>query len=367
MSLLGDALVESSNEIVDRWMERWRRSSHPHHGLSDAALRDLLATQLEIIGRQIRDLRGAERPEEMWQVTRRLDPEERVGQDVPIEEVVEEYGLAVDTVRDWIEDRDIAVPFEEYSYFYRAIFELTAEAVRRFAKHEAAIVREARARYLAGVMHQLRTPLMAVGMQAELLARRAGTDDEIVARLRRNVARIQHLVESVLRLERFSPSELPVAPEEVLLADLVAAIVSDHQPGADQKGLRIEREIEPDLRITIDPHLTEDAIGNLVQNAVRYTEEGFVRIEAACEAETFVVRVRDSGPGLPEEARSSLFELTRSGSREGAGLGLRIARQAARAQGGDLEVEASDGSGAVFLLRLPRAVAPRGPSQTGAG
>lgn len=66
---------------------------------------------------------------------------------IPIEEVVQEYSIAVDVVRSWIEERGIDVAFAEYSYFYRALFELTAEAVRRYSAEQANIVSGERARY----------------------------------------------------------------------------------------------------------------------------------------------------------------------------------------------------------------------------
>jgi two-component system sensor histidine kinase SenX3 len=135
MPSLGEELRDNHLALVERWYERRRAGDTPQHGVSEASLKDHLSPQLRLIGEQLLDLPAAENPGQMWKVTERLDPEERVSQEMPIEEVVQEYDLAIDVVRTWIEERGIEVSFLEYSYFYRSMFELTAESVRRYAEH----------------------------------------------------------------------------------------------------------------------------------------------------------------------------------------------------------------------------------------
>jgi two-component system, OmpR family, sensor histidine kinase SenX3 len=360
MSSLGEELRDNHLALVQRWYEQWRAGATPHHGVAEAALKDHLSPQLRLIGEQLLDLSAAENPGQMWKVTERLDPEARVTQEIPIEEVVREYDLAIDVVRTWIEERRIEVSFLEYSYFYRSMFELTAESVRRYVEHQAGEVRKQRAHYLAAVMHQLRTPLSALSIQAELLGRNEQRPSaEAIDKLRRNVRRISVLVDGILRLERFHTWEVPVRPEEVHPAHLVDGIVSDHEPQAARMGLRFEAHVNRSLRMTLDPDLFLDALSNLVGNAVKYTTEGFVIVEAQEEAESVVFHVRDSGPGIAAEKQTELFKQAQPGSLGGAGIGLQIAQHAAQAQGGLIEVHSEVGKGSVFSLRLPRVVAAR--------
>lgn len=362
MSELASEIRDHTDEIVQRWHDAWREREKPHHDLSEAALKDALPQQLRVIADQLADLERATPPRELWRrVPERLDPEHRIAQEVGIEEVVQEYGLAVQVVRDWIEERDVEVSFEEYSYLYQALFELAAESVRRYAAREAELVTDARAEYLAGVMHQLRTPLSALALTIELL----GADEPRppssveLARLRRNARRITTLVEGVLRLERYRPRELPVHPEEVQPARILDEIVSDHEREAARKGLRFEVRVDRSLRMTVDPELLTDCIGNLVHNAVKYTAQGEVRIELEAKASDVVFRIRDTGPGIDEETRSKLFDRIQPGKAGGAGLGLRIARHAAQAMGGRIELESEVGRGSTFCVTLPRDVPPR--------
>lgn len=361
MSAFSRELIEHDREIVHAWYERWRSSEHPHHDVAEAALKDSLPEQLRLVGEQLERGAQAEHPEQLWRRAERLDPEKRIVERVPIEEVVQEYGLAVDTVRDWVEQRDLEVGFEEYSYFYQALFELTAESVRRYAKREADILREARANHVAAVMHQLRAPLQAASSAVDVLgAAKDGGVERIRATLRRSVDRIRGLVDRMLRLERYEPSEVPVRPRDLSLRDEVEHALDDVRPEAKRKGLRLEAAVAPDLRARLDPELLADAVGNLVQNAVKFTSSGFVAVTADAAPDGVTLHVRDSGPGIPEDRRARLFlEKLRGGGEGGAGIGLRIARQAAQAMGGEVTLERTGAEGSTFCVRLPRRVEPR--------
>jgi signal transduction histidine kinase len=360
MSPLADDLIARSEDIVQRWYEAWRTSAHPHHEIGEAALKNHLGPQLRLIGEQLRDLASAEDPEQMWKVAARLAPEARVEQEIPIEEVVQEYRLAVDVVRQWIEERGIEVPFREASYFFGAVFELAAESVRRYQAAAADQIAKGRAEYLAGVMHQLRTPLGTVSLQVHRLERAGGPGAGAVLKLRRSTKRIRSLVDGILRLERFRPAEQPVRPAEVSPAHVVDEIMGDHEAAAARKGLRFEAHVDRSCRMTVDLALFEDALGNLVDNAVKYTERGFVIVESDDCGDEVTFRVRDSGPGIPAEKRAGLFRDIQPGTVNGTGLGLQIAQHAAEAQGGSISVESEVGRGSTFSMRLPRVVAARG-------
>ena len=359
MSSLADELTENADDVVQRWYERWKKSRHPHPELSEAALKDNLAVQLRIIGEQLRELERAECPEDMWKVTARLDPEMRVEQEIPIEEVVQEYRLAVSTIRDWIHDRNIEVSFEDYSYLFDALFELAAESVRRYATHQAEKLREERGHYLAGVMHQLRNPLAALTMRVDMASQKGSADSGELDKLRRSAHRLRTLVDGILRLERFRPDATPVHPQEVLLAELVHDVMSESDAEARRKGLRFEAHVDPSCRAVVDRELFFDALGNLVQNAVKFTRHGYVCVELAASDGRIELRVRDSGPGISVEERATLFKDVQPGAAGGVGIGLRIAQHAAQAQQGRIDVESEPGKGSTFTLHLPRIVEAR--------
>jgi two-component system sensor histidine kinase SenX3 len=358
---LANELCQHRQDIVQRWYEAWRQSSHPRPEVGEAALKDLLPQQLKVIGEQLLNLERAENTERMWKIPDRLDPEKRVGEDIPIEEVVQEYRLVVEVIRQRILEHKTDVSFDEYSYFYDAIFQLTAESVRRYERHRAEAISQSRGEYLASIMHQIRSPLAAVGMQIEALSRGPqAPGGPAVARLRRNLRRMSFLVNGVLRIERFRPEEMPVEPRPMSPWRAIEEIMTDHEYEAVARKLRFEAHVSRSLQMEIDPDLFTDVIGNFVQNAIKHTREGFVIVEAEEEPDQVIFRVRDSGPGIPEEMQRSLFKEIQPGSGGGVGIGLQIAKHAAEAQGGSVGFETEPGKGSQFWIRLPRRVPPRG-------
>jgi signal transduction histidine kinase len=360
MGALGDELVGHTAEIVQKWFEAWKRSSHPHPEIQRAALEDHLALQLRTIGEQLDDLDRAEDPDSMWRTGQRIDPEARVHQDVPIEEVVEEYRIAVGVVRAWIEERQLDVGFAELSYFFEAMFALTAESVRRYSEHEADLVARARGDYLAGIAHQLRNPIQVISLQLKMLERSARPSSaETVAALQRSLGRLKSLVDGVMRLERFKPEELPVKPRHVRVAEFVDQVFSDNEYDAVHKGLRLEVATDRSLEMDVDPDLLLDALGNLVQNAVKYTSRGFVRIATRETPAQILFEVCDSGPGISLERQNDLFKLVSPSKPGGVGIGLVVAARGVQAQEGTIGIQSEPGKGSRFWFRLPKSVRPR--------
>lgn len=354
MPSLSQALIASHDEITQRWYDAWRHSEHPHPEIKEAALKDHLSPQLRLIGEQLRDLRQAEPPNQIWQVGERLDPEARVDQDIPIEEVVQEYALALDTISRWIRECELEPSFDELTYLHQALFELTAESVRRYQAHRHEQIRQERSKYLAGLTHQMRTPISTLIMQLQLLERQGQVTPSLIDQLQRNLKRLPFMVNSVMRLERFQPHELPVRPRLVYPARLIDQALDDRQPEARHKGLRLEADIDRTLEMQIDPDLFIDVMGNLVDNAVKYTLSGFVRVEAREEPDAVVFKVRDSGPGIAPERQAGLFGAVQPGAQSGAGIGLHVANRAVTAMGGSIDIESQPGHGTMVWFRLPR-------------
>jgi signal transduction histidine kinase len=162
-----------------------------------------------------------------------------------------------------------------------------------------------------------------------------------------------------MRLERFAPQELPVHPVELSPAKLIDQVVDDNAYEAERKALRVEVLVNRVLRMQIDPTLFVDALGNLVQNAIRYTDAGHVRVEVEELDAEVVFKVRDTGPGIPRERQLRMFEAVVPDAAGGAGIGLTIVHRAVTAQGGAVGVESEPGSGSLFWFSLPRRVSPR--------
>ena len=218
--------------------------------------------------------------------------------------------------------------------------------------------------FVANISHELKTPVGALSLVAETLE---GEDDpDIVARLSRRMRteaeRLSRIIEDLLDLSRIeseeSPSRDPV-PVHLILGQAVERL----RPAAQHRGIRLDvEEPPPDVVVRGDRRQLVSAVHNLVDNAVKYSEDessGQVKVE---DGNGWVdISVADHGIGIPSRDLERIFErfyrVDRARSRDtgGTGLGLSIVRHVAGNHGGEVRVVSREGEGSTFTLRLPGA------------
>jgi len=226
---------------------------------------------------------------------------------------------------------------------------------------QAAFERERR--FTADAAHELRTPLTALKGQLDVTLSRPRSRTEYadtLQNLAQQVNRLIRLSNALLFLSRSDQGRLSWEPILLNVSDLLAATVEQVQPLAEAKGLTLITEIPPEIPITGDVDHLIRLFLNLLDNAVKYTPPGErVSVEASCD-ETYVrIAIGDTGPGIPPEHLSRLFErfyrveADRSRQTGGTGLGLAIAREIARLHQGSIEVKSEPDQGTTFTVRLP--------------
>ncbi len=236
-------------------------------------------------------------------------------------------------------------------------------AARDRAEAESA----AKARQLATVAHEIRTPLHGIVGMADLLADTALSPEQTayVRAVRTSGNALLGLVDDVLDLARFEAGRLAVAPEPVDLQTLIEDVTELMAPRAHGKGLELASIVAPGLpaRVEADPILLRQVLINLAGNAVKYTEKGGVALEVEPVADPagagrIAFRVRDTGVGIATADAERIFseferaapEATNRGG--GAGLGLAIARSIVTRLGGALRLDSRPGEGSVFAFDL---------------
>jgi signal transduction histidine kinase len=238
---------------------------------------------------------------------------------------------------------------------------LSVRAVRR--EWDAARLRRD---FVDNVSHELRTPLTSIRMYAEMLAEEPDlpveTRERYAGWILSESERLSRLVEDVLDLSRLSRGEPVLRPRETAPADLVRRVRALWEPLAREQGFSIRTEVGKDLpAVLADPDAAHRILANLVENAVRYSGRSReVGIVGTRDGDRVLLTVWDRGPGIAEDARPHLFTRFFRSPRDarrtkGAGLGLVLAREIARAQGGDVFLEASSPEGSRFTLALPAA------------
>jgi len=202
-----------------------------------------------------------------------------------------------------------------------------------------------RTEMLAGVSHDLRTPLTRMKLELAMM----GTP-EAVADLNEDVAEMERMVEGYLAFARGEGGEKPVPSD-------LAALVEEVVARARREGREIDVHTEGALPMSLRPHALARAIGNLVGNAIRYAPH--VRVRVGRRKDGAEVIVDDDGPGIPPAQRDEVFkpftrlESSRNTKTGGVGLGLTISRDIARSHGGDVILEDSPMGGLRARLRLP--------------
>jgi signal transduction histidine kinase len=240
-----------------------------------------------------------------------------------------------------------------------------AEQELKEALDAARTANRATNQFLTMMSHELRTPMQAVLGYAELLL--AEDDSSLSARqiediqaIQQGAQRLVSLVGEILDLSRLEAGQLELVSEPVDLAEIVAQVRQDVAPQAATKGLALAVELPPAIpAIQGDAKRLRQILVNLAGNAVKFTDEGTVRITVSETADAVSVAVSDTGIGIAPEALPHIFDEFRQAESgmtrryTGAGLGLAIARKLAEQHGGSIGVKSQLGVGSTFTLSLP--------------
>jgi len=225
------------------------------------------------------------------------------------------------------------------------------------------------------ISHELRTPLGALQLQLERLSgeHRGPLNEaqqQLITRMRRSLARLADMIESLLEYARIESGRLELFVERFDLRELARSVVDDFTPQAEAKGVALRLEVAngssaPNAtEFESDARLVRLVLVNLVANALKFTEQGQVVVGMEVTPEECFLRVQDTGPGIAPSAQETVFEPFFQGESaghrqytQGAGLGLSLVREMLHALGGSVELSSELGVGSTFRISVPRAQA----------
>jgi two-component system, sensor histidine kinase len=209
--------------------------------------------------------------------------------------------------------------------------------------------------FVTNAAHELQSPLAAITSSIEVLqagAKDAPERDRFLEHIERESRRLDRLTRALLTLARAQVDVEPPRLELIDICPLLHAICERMEPAA---GVELTVECPTDLALVSNRALLEQTVSNIVRNSVKYTKEGSIRMIGARRNGDVVLAVRDTGPGIPEEALPRVVErfYRASEGEEGFGLGLAIVDAAMNVLGGELEIASSLGYGTTVTLTLP--------------
>lgn len=223
--------------------------------------------------------------------------------------------------------------------------------------------RESIQRLLSDISHQTKTPLANLRLYSSLLM-----EEELTPRQREQAQvilqqseKLSFLIETLVKLSRLETDVLVVTPKLQPLSPLLERAASQAKAAAEQKGIALQLHLQQqaEMKALYDLRWTAEALGNLLDNAVKYTPPGGCIQVSATQYELFCrIDVRDNGIGVAEEEQAQIFGRFYRGrqvrEQEGLGIGLYLAREIAQKQGGYLKLSSRPGQGSTFSLYLPR-------------
>ena len=213
---------------------------------------------------------------------------------------------------------------------------------------------------ISDISHQTKTPVSNILLYTQLLKEApesGGSPEELVAQIEEQTEKLCFLLDALIKASRLENGIVQVAPRKNSVRALLEAL--DFADAAKRRGVRFFVEDGPQEDAVFDFKWTLEALSNLVDNAVKYTPAGGAVTVRAKAYEMFVcIDVADSGIGITEEESAKIFtrfyRSPRVCDEKGVGIGLYVAREIVRQQGGYIRVRPRDGGGAVFSMFLAR-------------
>jgi signal transduction histidine kinase len=213
--------------------------------------------------------------------------------------------------------------------------------------------------------HELRTPLAAILGYAELIQEGfygalPGKSMDALTRIRSNGKHLLGLINTVLDIAKIESGQFTLNMGEYALETVVETVRAATESLAQNKKLRLTTSVDNSLPVGLgDEQRLTQVLLNLVGNAIKFTDAGEVRVTAKAINDHFAVSVADTGPGIPEEHQSRIFEQfhqvdsSNTKAKGGTGLGLAIAKQIVEMHGGRIRVESKLGKGSTFQMEFP--------------
>lgn len=216
---------------------------------------------------------------------------------------------------------------------------------------------------IADISHQTRTPLANILLYAELLQEQIQSESdesrENLELLADQAQKLKFLINSLVKLSRLETGVLVLQPKRTAVLPLLSDAEKEFAGRAREKGLYLKFLFEETEQTTacFDMKWTKEALGNLIDNAIKYTEQGGITVRMKSYKLFVCIEVEDTGSGISEEEQAKIFgRFYRSlqvADQEGVGIGLYLTREILRQQSGYVKVSSGKGKGAVFSMYLP--------------
>ena len=254
--------------------------------------------------------------------------------------------------------------FEESNYNETQLSKLESKWMRYLTSSKLSYQKTERDRerlkeLVSDISHQTKTPIANLLLYSELLMEETlpVSAKANVEALYKQSEKLRFLIDSLVKLSRLENGIISLAPQQAALQPLLESVVQQYTAKASEKGLSLQMQ-DTDAFAVFDFKWTAEALANIVDNAIKYTEHGTITISAVSYEMFARIDISDTGSGIPESEQAKIFaRFYRSNSvqeQEGVGIGLYLARQIISGEGGYIKVASVPGKGSTFSIFLPK-------------
>lgn len=213
---------------------------------------------------------------------------------------------------------------------------------------------------MSDISHQTKTPIANIKLYLEMMADETEPDrnQEYLKKMNGQVDKLDFLLQSMVKMSRLETGTIKIQKQNSPIADTLAMAISNVVIRAEKKHIKIDVQYEESLRLNHDKKWTAEALFNILDNAVKYTEDGGNIHINVCRQELFTkISVRDTGKGIAPERQATIFNRfyrePEVHDSDGIGIGLYLAREIITLQNGYIEVRSKAGHGSTFMICLP--------------
>lgn len=214
---------------------------------------------------------------------------------------------------------------------------------------------------ISDISHQTKTPVSNILLYTELLEEQNLSEEsrQYLSSLKMQAEKLNFLIASLVKLSRLETGILTLLPKKTLVFPMLEKLALQYAPLAEEKGLTfsIKNNKEENLSAVFDEKWTSEALGNLIDNAIKYTEKGTVTLSVRSYEMFLCIQISDTGIGIPEQEHSKIFSrFYRSETvheKPGVGIGLFLTREIITLENGYIKVSSKPGKGSVFSVYMP--------------
>lgn len=216
---------------------------------------------------------------------------------------------------------------------------------------------------ISDISHQTKTPVSNILLYSELLAEQNLTEESMqyVSSLTMQTEKLNFLITSLVKLSRLETGILTLSPKKTFVFSMMEKLLAQYTPPAEEKGLILSinnaEESKKDPAAIFDEKWTMEAIGNLIDNAIKYTEKGSITLSVKSYEMFLCIQVSDTGIGISESEQSKIFSRFYRAEavheKPGVGIGLFLTREIIMLENGYIKVSSNPGKGSVFSVYLP--------------